>query len=67
MQVPSNIFRGYDIRGVYPTEVNAETALLIGKGFASLMKEKGQTQIILGHDNRKSYDELEKAIIEGVN
>ncbi len=66
MQVPSNIFRGYDIRGVYPTEVNAETALLIGKGFASLMKEKGQTQIILGHDNRKSYDELEKAIIEGV-
>ena len=66
MQVPKNIFRGYDIRGIYPTEVNAEVAELVGKGFATLMKQNGQTQIILGHDNRKSYDVLEKAMIEGI-
>ena len=64
--VPANVFRGYDIRGIYPTEVNEEFAVLLGKGFGTLMKNAGENKIIIGHDNRKSYPELEKGLIEGI-
>lgn len=66
MEVPKNIFRGYDIRGIYPTEVNREVARLIGLGFATLMKNQGETKIIVGHDNRKSYSELYEGLSEGI-
>lgn len=66
MEIPKNIFRGYDIRGIYPTELNYENAKLIGQAFASLMKKEGQTKIIVGHDNRKSYEELDKGLTEGI-
>ena len=64
--VPANVFRGYDIRGIYPTEINEEFAVLLGKGFGTLMKNAGENKIIIGHDNRKSYPELEKGLIEGI-
>ena len=38
MLISRNVFRGYDIRGEYPTDINAEAAEKIGKGFATLMK-----------------------------
>ena len=41
--INKNIFRGYDIRGVYPTDLNEEAAELIGAGFASMMKRKELT------------------------
>lgn len=66
MEVQKNIFRGYDIRGVYPEELNYETAKLIGKGFATLMKRAGELKIIVGHDNRKSYEELSKGLMDGI-
>ncbi len=66
MEIPKNIFRGYDIRGIYPTELNFDSAKLIGMGFASMMKKAGETKVIVGHDNRKSYEELSKGLIEGI-
>lgn len=66
MEIPKNIFRGYDIRGIYPTEIDREVARKIGLGFATLMKEKGETKIIVGHDNRKSYDDLYQGLTEGI-
>ncbi len=66
MAIPKNVFRGYDIRGIYPTELNYDAAVLIGKGFASLMKRAGETTIIVGHDNRKSHADLEKGLMEGI-
>ncbi len=38
MNIPKNIFRAYDIRGIYPDEIDANVAIAIGKGFATLMK-----------------------------
>jgi phosphomannomutase/phosphoglucomutase len=64
--INKNIFRGYDIRGVYPTEVNNEVAELIGKGFATQMLKEGQTHIIVGNDNRLSSDDLLAGLIEGI-
>ena len=66
MGVPKNIFRVYDIRGIYPNEIDREVARLIGAGFASMMKAEGQSQIIVGHDNRKSYADLYDGLSEGI-
>ncbi len=64
--INKNIFRGYDIRGIYPTDLNEEAAELIGKGFASLMKQKGETHIIVGRDVRLSSDTLFNALTKGI-
>lgn len=64
--INKNIFRGYDIRGIYPNDLNEEVAELIGKGFASMMKKEGQTQIIVGRDARLSSDALYEALAKGI-
>ena len=33
--INTNIFRGYDIRGVVPEEIDIDTAYTIGLGFGS--------------------------------
>lgn len=66
MIIARNIFRGYDIRGIYPTEVNADAAEKIGKGFATLMKRAGQKKIIVGHDIRLSGEDLFQALADGI-
>ena len=66
MEICKSIFRTYDIRGIVPDELNTETANLVGKGFATLMKQQGEETIIVGHDNRLSSDELNVALIEGI-
>lgn len=64
--INKNIFRGYDIRGVYPTEIDSDTAYTIGRGFGSYIKSIGKTTAVVGHDNRLSSDELYKALITGI-
>jgi len=64
-----NIFRAYDIRGTYPDQLNSETALLIGKGFASyLVKKSGKSNptVVVGRDARTHSEELQKAFINGL-
>lgn len=64
--INKNIFRGYDIRGVYPTEIDRDTAYTIGRGFGSYIKTIGKTTCVIGHDNRLSSDELYKALQTGI-
>ena len=64
--INKNIFRGYDIRGVYPTEIDSDTAYTIGKGFGSYIKSIGKTTCVIGHDNRLSSDELYLALQTGI-
>ena len=67
MEISKNIFRGYDIRGIVPEEINEDVAREIGKGFATLRKREGNTQIIVGRDARLSADKLFDALCEGIN
>lgn len=60
------IFRGYDIRGIYPNELDADTAYTIGRGFGSYIKSIGKTTAVIGHDNRLSSDELYDALKTGI-
>lgn len=64
--INENIFRGYDIRGIYPTEIDKDTAYTIGLGFGSHIKNLGKTTCIVGHDNRLSSPELSSALITGI-
>jgi len=57
----AGIFRAYDIRGVYPTELNEGVARRIGFAFAKMNRGK----IVVGGDVRLSTPKLKAAFIEG--
>jgi len=63
----SNIFREYDIRGVYPESVNEAAAYTIGRSYGSYLKEKyNQETCIVSHDNRLSSPALTAYLIKGI-
>ncbi len=67
MQINPSIFKEYDIRGIYPSEINEQVAFEIGKGYGSYLQEKlNQKKCVVGHDNRLSSLSLTNALIEGI-
>ena len=64
--INTNIFRGYDIRGIVPTEIDIDTAYTIGLGFGTHIKNLGKTTCVIGHDNRISSEELYTALQTGI-
>ena len=56
--IDPNIFRGYDIRGVYPTSIDEDTAYSIGLGFGTHIQNLGYKKCVVGHDNRLSSPSL---------
>lgn len=60
------IFRGYDIRGVYPTDLTEDVAYTIGKSFGTYVKRLGKFTAVVGRDNRYSSDELAGGLIQGI-
>ena len=66
-KIASHIFRGYDIRGLYGTDLFENTAYTIGKAYGTCLKERfGGNKVLIGHDNRMSSPALSEALIEGV-
>lgn len=62
-----NIFREYDIRGVYPTQINEEVAYTVGRSYGSYIQEKLKRNICgVGRDNRLSSPQLAKQLIKGI-
>ena len=66
MNINKYIFRGYDIRGIYPNDLNSNVANIIGKSFGTYVKNLGKSTCIVGRDNRISSLELCNALIEGI-
>src|SRR3954449_3941959 len=62
MQINADIFKAYDVRGVYPGEVNEEGARAIGAAFVAYLKAR---RIAVGRDMRVSSPALAQAFIEG--
>lgn len=62
-----NIFREYDIRGTYPTQINEEVAYTVGRSYGSYIQEKLKRNICgVGRDNRLSSPSLAKELIRGI-
>ena len=63
----TSIFKEYDIRATYPTEINEETAYQIGLSYGSYLREIfDKTKCVTGHDNRLSSKGLYEKMIEGI-
>ena len=57
-----NIFKAYDVRGVYPSEINEEATRAIGAAFVAYLKA---TRIAVGRDMRLSSPALAASFTEG--
>ncbi len=67
MKLNTSIFKEYDIRGTYPSEINEEIAYLVGKGYGSYLQEKlHQNTCVTGYDNRISSPSLYREMLKGI-
>lgn len=66
MNLPTSIFKAYDIRGVIDETLNPDIARAIGQAFGSQMRDLGETDIVIGRDGRLSGPALAKSLTEGL-
>ncbi len=69
MQVPSHIFREYDIRGLVDEELSPDLARALGRAFATFVRRKLETDspsLALGRDVRPSSGSYRDAMVEGL-
>jgi phosphomannomutase len=62
MSINASIFKAYDVRGLYPQEVNEEAAYLIGRGFIAYLQA---SRIAVSRDMRLSSPSMAAAFIKG--
>lgn len=63
MSFSNSIFKAYDVRGVYPTELNEEAAEAVGRALAALV---GTGRAVVGRDMRLSSEAIHSALISGL-
>jgi phosphomannomutase len=56
------IFKAYDVRGIYPDEIDESVAKKIGNAFARFT---AASTVVVGHDMRSSSVPLSQAFVEG--
>jgi phosphomannomutase len=56
------VFKAYDVRGIYPTELDEEGAYAIGRAYVEQFEPK---EIAVGHDARLSSPAMTQALIDG--
>jgi phosphomannomutase len=57
------IFKAYDIRGLYPKEIDEGMARRIGNAFARFLKAK---RLVVGRDMRTHSPEIARGVMEGI-
>src|SRR5947208_12572068 len=62
LSLNADIFKAYDVRGVYPSEINEDAARAIGAAFSAYLEAK---RIAVGRDMRLSSPALAAAFIDG--
>ncbi len=63
MEVTNKAFKAYDVRGVYPDEVNEELAYRVGRIFSAMFAAE---TVVVGHDIRLSGRSIVDALTEGL-
>ncbi|MFH0952342.1 MAG: phosphomannomutase/phosphoglucomutase [Patescibacteria group bacterium] len=69
-EFPHNIFKKYDIRGIYPKELDETMIYKIGRAYATFLWSKNpqakKLKVIVGKDMRLSTPALEKKLVEAL-
>lgn len=62
-----NVFRLYDIRGIYEKDIDNNFAYALGIAFGSILRKENKDTTIVGYDNRFSSETLKDYLIKGLN
>lgn len=63
MPVAPSIFKAYDIRGIYPDQLDERVAHAVGRAFVTLL---GVERVVVGRDMRLSGPPLFEALVDGL-
>ncbi len=64
-KVNPTIFKSYDVRGVYPSELSDEVAYAIGRCFVPMLDAGPKTTVVVGRDMRPSGAKLFASFARG--
>jgi phosphomannomutase / phosphoglucomutase len=64
--VPAEIFRSYDIRGLVDSQITPDLAQLIGQAVGSEAIDQGEQNIVVARDARTHSEALTQALIKGI-
>jgi phosphomannomutase/phosphoglucomutase len=66
MNLPPEIFKAYDIRGIVGRTLTPTIVEAIGRALGTLAQERGRDTIVIGRDGRLSGPELAGALSSGI-
>src|ERR687894_1560770 len=71
MSVKAEIFKAYDVRGLYGDDMDGDTAYLVGRGFARVLsdlreKPTSELRVGLGRDMRLQAPEMAGRLADGL-
>ena len=66
MQVPAEIFKAYDVRGIVGRTLTADIVAAIGQAVGSEAIARGRNTVAIGRDGRHSGPELAAALARGL-
>jgi len=61
-----NIFRGYDIRGKIPSELNQAGAYILGRAYGTFLTQRRINQCVAVNDNRLTAETIKANFIKGL-
>ncbi len=64
--IPDHVFRGYDLRGLVGSELDAENVELLAKGYATWLLQRRIYDCVVGYDCRLSSPEFRDAMVKGL-
>lgn len=64
--LPSQVYKAYDIRGIVPSELNTDFAQLLGRALAARAVKLGIKEAVVGYDGRHSSPDLATALTSGM-
>jgi len=62
-EINQSIFKAYDIRGIYPEQIDADLVYKIAQAYAKFIQPK---TVAVGHDMRLSGEEFKEALVRGL-
>jgi phosphomannomutase / phosphoglucomutase len=64
--IPDHVFRGYDLRGLAGSELDAERVELLARGYATWLLQRRIYDCVVGYDCRISSPEFRDAFVKGL-